>query len=273
MIEKKILISFLFIIFFVLPGIAFAEMNCCSTNGGAYACDYVTGKLYCKDGTVSTQCACHLANTPTPVPKPKPTSSPTPVTPVCPNFSKYDAGLKTCKCNKGYTVNNNACISYAEYCWTNYGGNSKYDSSLKNCVCEQGYTWNNEGKSCISMNDLCRNKIGSKSYYNSDKNTCDCYQGYSIQSNKCQLIPTQILVTPQKTSENIITNTPIPSPSPTIMVTKIPILSPTNSFLIKISPVTSNYIVEKKIRRGLFMQFLENIWKFILNLFYFHNSV
>ena len=269
---KKVFPWFLlFILFFLLPEVSSADQSCCSTQGGEFYCDYSTSKLYCKDGTVSTDCTCRPADTPTPTLAPTFTPAPTPTPQACPDFSSYDNSSGVCKCNTGYVVNNNTCISYTEYCWTEYGGNAIYDTDKNSCSCSQGYTWNNEGTSCISMNDLCHNKIGGQSYFNGDSNTCNCYDGYAIQNDQCKLIPTQMLSNPQSTSETVITNTPIPSP--TAAVIKIPSTSPTKMVIKSVKPTplkkkntqVKKYISVKKTHQSRLAQFFENIWNFIVN--------
>ncbi len=201
-----------------------------------------------------------------------PTNTPTPTS--CPALSSYDTEVGACKCNTGYIVENNECVSDSQYCWAKYGGNATYDADKNSCSCPQGYTWNNEGTSCISLNQLCNNDLGSKSYYNNDDNACYCYQGYSIQNNECQLIPTQTLSNSQGTSETVVTNTPILNP--TIAVLIIPSLTSTKSIGKKITPTLTvkrnvlgvkNYITVGKTQKNGFTQIINSIWNFILHLF------
>lgn len=263
--RKEYFVFVVFLTFLSFPKTSFAQLECCSEHGGNYACDFATHKLYCKDGTVSTACSCSQQNTPTPTPGPTNTPTSTPTTPPCPNFSKYDKTSKTCKCISGYVVNDNACISNAEYCWIKHGGNAEYDKDKNSCTCPQGYTFNSDGSKCITLGQLCRNKLGEKSYYNSDTNACVCYQGYSIQNNSCQLVPTQA-VSIQKTSVVIPTDTP--KPTPTLTLTPTPTKKPqivTPTFGAK--KLGKQFSIEPiKKQPNIFVELLQSIWDFVRKL-------
>jgi hypothetical protein len=269
LIRKKHFFFLLLIIFFTFPLNTFAEESCCSSQGGAYYCEAATSKLYCKDGSVSSDCTCRLADTPTPSPSPIPTLVPTTIQPECPSFSSYDTASGVCKCQSGYAANNTECLPYHNYCWTKYGGNAIYDTEKNNCSCSQGYTWNNEQTKCISLNEFCHGKLGSKSYYDSDNSTCTCYQGYAIYNNQCQLIPTQMLSTPHNTSLVFIINTPVPNP--TFATVKIPNATPTTYVVKDVSPTfakkknreVKKYISMRKIHKDGLDQILKNILDFI----------
>ncbi len=273
---KKGLFLFLFFLFFFLPNIAFADLNCCGSQGGNYFCDYTTGKLYCKNGTVSTECTCQAINTPSPTPYPTltPTPTQTPTPPKCPEFSTYYSSSQTCNCNAGYIANNNECVTNADFCWTKYGGNSVYDAGNNSCGCASGYTWNDNGTNCISFNNLCQNKLGDESYYNADNKTCECYQGYEIQNNKCIVIPTQVITTLEPTSEEIlVTDTPYPIPTATPVKKLYPTptiyLNPNLIPTINESDVlgVKDYLSVKKENQNGLVQILQGIWNFITHIF------
>lgn len=278
--KKRYIIFFLVLFFFAFPSVVFADPSCCVNHGGEYACNASTSQLYCADGTISTDCTCRVVATPTPTPSPTVTPTLTPVVspPTCPDLASYDPTLQTCKCHPGYIANGTMCVSYAEFCWTKYGGNAKYDTNTNACSCSAGYTWNNDQTSCISMNELCHSKLDNESYYNSDNNTCNCFQGYSVQNNSCQPIPTQV-VQPQSTSVTIPTltqpeTTYTPTPSPTIAVVKKPSPTPMKSVLgnssskLVLKGNRDNYYVSMtKPHPSALAQFFESIWQFIQHLF------
>lgn len=274
---KKSILLLIFVLFFlVLPQnkIYAQTSSCCSANGGIYGCNTVTSELYCKDGTISRECTCKASSpTPTPTPSPTPIPTSTPVfspipTPVCIAFSTYDQSLKMCKCNDGYTVNENKCITYKEYCIDKFGGNSIYDKEKNSCGCSSDYVWNIEGNKCISFNEFCQKKLGSKSYYDSEYNSCSCFQGYSIQDNNCKLIPTNI-PSPQVTTSVKITSIP----NPTTNITKIPVknitstISPSkNSDLIVKNGNEKAFVVEKKQNYNPISQFLKKLFNLLTAL-------
>lgn len=273
--KKSFQFFFLPFIFFLLSGPAFADQSCCSTHGGEAYCNIATSTLYCQDGTVSTDCTCRAADTPIPTPTsvPTPIPAPTAATPECPAYSTFDKNSGVCKCNTGYIVHENACITSADYCWTEYGGNAYYDKDKNACGCSAGYTWNSDGSKCISMGDLCHNKFGSKSYYNSENNTCNCYQGYAIQNDQCQLIPTQAAAITPTTSNLLATNTPVPTP--TTAALKLPSVMPFKVISSKVSPTPvkksinaeKKYVAVKKENTKGFLQIIQNILYFILHIF------
>lgn len=266
--KKYKILLFLLVLFFQ-PTVVFAQLSCCSQNGGTYACDYSTSKLYCKDGTVSTECTCRPADTPTPMPGPSPTVAPSPTPPACPAYSAYDAASRVCKCNAGYLANGNVCVAYQDYCWTKYGGNSFYNTDTNECACVGGYTWNANQTSCISFGQLCQNRLGSKSYFDSNRNSCICNEGYFIQNGSCQPFPTQEPPLTQSTSQAIITPTPEPKPTTTLN-NLLP--TPTNTPPPKVFPTLAlkglgdEYITVKKTNENGLAKILSSIWNFIIHL-------
>lgn len=265
MFVKKVLPAlFLVLIFYFIPTGSFAQTACCSQNGGVYACDYSTSKLYCRDGTVSKDCTCKKV-TYTPTPSPKPT--PVPTLPFCVPHSTYDKSLKGCKCDSGYIVSDNSCITYQDFCWQNFGGNSSYDKDNDRCVCSSGYAWDGKNNTCISLNKICQNNLGSKSYYNSEDKTCNCFQGYYIKDGKCSVIPTPIAF-PTLESKIPITSAPYPIVSEDQNEN---ISSPSPTFSEKEQMVKSSgddsFVTESKPQKNLIIRVLEVIWHLIINVF------
>jgi hypothetical protein len=259
------------ILLFISSALASAEITCCVGHGGEYACDSSNGTLYCKDGSVSTDCSCHLSASPTPTPTPTPV--PISAVPSCVPRSAFDKQLGICKCDSGYTVYDNACIANAEYCWKKFGGNSIYNAEKNSCVCSTGYVWNKEATSCISFNELCQKELGDKSYYNSENNTCNCFQQYSIQNNKCQMMPTQAPLSPQQTQKSL----PIPSRhispilkkvvnSPTPIPTKSINTKNSNTIIVK-GNSNRNYVTVNKKNENKFIMILNKLRSFISNIF------
>lgn len=247
----------------------FAQLSCCSQNGGTYACDYSTSKLYCKDGTVSTECTCRPADTPTPNPSPTPTTTPTPTPITCPAFSTYYLQARVCKCNTGYLANGDVCVSYQDYCWTKYGGNSFYNTDKNQCACIGGYTWNNNETSCISFGQLCQDRLGSKSYFDSNRNSCSCDEGYSIQNGTCQPIPTQEPPTSESTTQIAITNTPQPKPTlvPNNLLSTPPQSPPPKVFpTLALKGLSNEFVTVKKNNENGLVKILHSIWNFIIHL-------
>lgn len=257
---------FAFILFsFLMPGVVFAQTSsCCSQNGGVYACNSATSQLYCKDGTLSRECTCHVS-TPTPSPSPTPTPIPTavPTVPACVAYSTFDSASNSCKCNSGYAVNDNACVTYKEFCWSKFGGNSTFDESNNTCACSSGYAWNSETSTCVSFNDYCQKKLGDKSYYSSENNTCNCYPGYAIQDNKCQPIPSPI--PPNITTSVKISPAPVPSSAPvkTENATPTPTKKNKSSTLIVKDLGEESFVAVAKPHNNFIKQILINIWNFI----------
>jgi len=267
----KVFIFILVYLFITLsPRAIFAQASCCSANGGAYACDYITSTLYCKDGTVSRECTCKQA-TPTTMPTPTPTILPAqPTLPTCVPNSSYDTSIKACKCSSGYTVKDNACVSFRDFCWATYGGNSNYDSEKDICTCAQGYSLTTDKKSCISYDEVCRNGLGDKSSYNKENNNCVCHAGYSIQDNKCQPIPSPFL-SPIVKQVNI---SKIPSPTPTNApisqvkpeTTPIESVSPEKQKDLIVKNV-GNFVTEEKHQDNIIKRFLSGIKNFLNRIF------
>lgn len=264
----KVFAFFLVALFsFLAPRATFAQASCCSTNGGAYACDYSTSTLYCKDGTVSRECTCKQA-TPTPSPSPSPTPAPT--LPACVPNSSYDTSSKNCKCNSGYTVKDNTCVSFRDFCWATFGGNSTYDSGKDGCVCASGYAMRTDGKSCISFDDVCRNGLGEKSSYNKENNNCVCHSGYSIQDNKCQPIPSPFL-SPIVKQVNI---SKIPSPTPTSeptsnvknQTTPIKTITPEKEQELVVSN-GEDFVTEKKQQENIIKRFFSAVKNLLGKIF------
>lgn len=255
----------LVLFFFLIPLGVFAQTSCCSANGGVYACDYSTSVLYCKDGTVSRECSCRQI-TPTPTLSPTPTIIPT--LPACVPNSSFDANLRACKCNSGYTVKDSACVSYRDFCWSTFGGNSNYDSDKDGCVCASGYAMRTDGKSCISYDEVCRNALGEKSSYNKENNNCVCHAGYSIQDNKCQPIPSPFL-SPIVKQVNI---SKITSPKPTETPIAEKVSFPQKTVTPENEPTLvvkngGNFVTEEKHRENIIQKFLSAIKNFLSNLF------
>lgn len=256
------LFAILFFTFF--PKSTFA-ITCCVNHGGEYACDYSSGKLYCKDGTLSTDCTCKKV-TPTPTPSTKPTPAPT--LPACVPNSTYDKTLKGCKCNSGYIIEGNTCVSLRDYCWHNFGSNTTYNSEKDSCVCSGGYLWDEGSSSCITYNKICQIKLGDKSYYNSGDNTCNCYEGYYINNNECALIPTPI-ISPEKLETKVVVDS-ASEPSPTsiqeIRITSSP--TPTDEPKIIINDGGSeSFTTDVKPQKNIIKKVIENIWNFITSIF------
>lgn len=267
MLVKVFVFVFIYLFLIFAPREIFAQSSCCSTNGGAYACDYSTSTLYCKDGSISRECTCKQV---TPTPSSSPTPTPIPTLPACVPNSSYDTGLKSCKCNSGYTVKDNTCVSFRDFCWATFGGNSNYDSSKDGCVCASGYALSSDGKSCISYDEVCRNGLGDKSSYNKENNNCVCHSGYSIRENKCQPIPSPFLspivkqVNISKIPSPIPTNEPTPqvkseiTPDKTVTPEKEQNLSVKNG---------GSFVVEKKSEENIIQRFLSGIKNFLSRIF------
>lgn len=265
--QKKLAVLILIFILYIFPDSSFA-VTCCVDHGGEYACNYTTGELYCKDGTLSKDCTCRrvtLTPTLTPTPTPMPTTNPT--LPSCVANSTYDKNLKICKCNSGYTADENSCISYKDYCWHNFGSNSTYDSSKEGCVCSSGYLWNTDGNACISYNKTCQNRLGINSYYNSQDNTCNCYKGYSIIDDECELIPTPVVNQVLETKV-AISSIPYPSNTPIKEKNITSVREPTKEPKINIKDGDKKSFVTDEIKqKNIISRLFEGIWSFISNLF------
>lgn len=273
---KKYLFFSLFVFLYFYPIRAFAQVDCCSADGGNYACNNQTGQLYCRDGKISTTCTCQIPPTATPIP----TATPVPslIQPECPVNSSFDVTSQECTCNSGYVVSNNTCVSDSDYCWDQYGGNSLYDSSNQSCTCSQGYIWNSNNTSCISLNTYCQNSLGNDSYYNNSNNTCTCDQSYTVQNNQCQpatvqtsnsSIISQPIVTVMPIVPTIAKNFPITSVTP-IKIT--PTQKPTPDKEAKVNLNLKNFVtVTNKKQNGL-KQFFISVWNFIRGVFGFTST-
>jgi hypothetical protein len=271
LVNKKLLCACLVLVYLLTPSPVSAADTCCLDHGGDYACDYSTSQLYCKDGTVSTQCSCQAAPTATPVPTAIPTDTPVPVSPApsCPVNASFRASGNSCTCNAGFVVSNNACVSYLAYCQAQYGNNSLYNSATNACACASGYTWNAAGSACETMDALCTEKIGSKSYFNSSDNNCYCYSGYAIQNGQCQLLPTPeppATIAPTK-GIPLVPPTPvvIPTLAGVIIPTHAPVKKPVKKQAVKFDPNKkvpglNSFVAVKKKQSG----FLETILSAIL---------
>jgi hypothetical protein len=264
----KVFVFVLLSLFLILsPRTVFAQASCCTANGGAYACDYETSTLYCKDGTVSRECTCKQVS---PTPTPSPTATPVPTLPTCVPNSTYDTSINACKCNSGYTVKDNACILFKDFCWATYGGNSNYDSEKNGCTCAQGYGLTTDGKSCISYDEICRNGLGDKSSYNKENNNCVCHAGYSIQDNKCQPIPSPFL-SPIVKQVNI---SKIPSPTPTdVPISQVKTETIPNKTITPekhqdlIVSSGGNFVAEEKPQENIIKRFFSGIKNFLNKIF------
>lgn len=267
MLIKVFVFVFVAIFSILTPRTVFSQTSCCNANGGVYACDYSTSTLYCKDGTVSRECSCKQV-TPTPIPSPTPT--PVPTLPACVANSSYDTSIKACKCSSGYTVKDNACISFRDFCWATFGGNSTYNSEKDVCVCASGYALGSDGKSCITFDEVCRNALGDKSSYNKENNNCVCHAGFSIQDNKCQPIPSPIL----SPIINEINISKIPSPIPTsepvsrvkTEITPIKIITPEDEQELIVKD-GENFITEKKPQENIIKKFFSGLKNFLSRIF------
>lgn len=250
---------------------SYSQATCCVGHGGEYACDYTNGTLYCRDGTISTDCTCKILVSPTPKNTPTPVKKATPTLPKCPANSTYNRSSNLCECVDGFTVFENSCISYDAFCRNSFGRNAVYKSDKNACVCAPGYSWNSDGKSCVTSNKLCQEKLGEKSYYNSGDNSCYCFQGYSIQNNECRLIPTNAPTQIQETKK--VLPTPTTKPEPTIA--KKIINSPTpgvraateSSTLIVNDDGNINFVADKKESKNMVSRIIHMIWDFFLELF------
>jgi len=249
-----------------------AATSCCYGHGGNYACNYQTGQLYCRDGSVSTQCSCQIEATPTPSPTPTPIPSPTQAQQYCAQNASVDTNTNECICNSGYVASNDTCITDTEYCWNQYGGNSVYNSSNQSCACNQGYVWNSNNSSCISFNTYCQNTVGSDSYYNNSNNSCSCDQGYTIENNQCQLITTQTPNVITQSSKPLVPNLPI---EPTIakefpVATGIPVKKNTAN-KVKAKNLTAlnlkKFTPPAESSKNNISNFFLSIWNFIKNIF------
>lgn len=106
-----------------------------------------------------------------------------PTTPTCPLNSYYD-GISSCKCNYGYTVSGNSCVSQDSLCHDQIGYNSSYDSLNNTCKCDYGYVIGSSGQ-CRSASLVCSDMIGYMSQYNSLTNKCECLSGYEFDGSSC----------------------------------------------------------------------------------------
>ena len=134
----------------------------------------------------------------------------TPSTPTCPLHSYYD-GISSCKCNYGYVVSGDQCVSGNTFCRREYGLFSSYDSLSKSCECDSGYSLNSLG--------MCTKDYSSSSYtdwsnllYESsqascpahstksleDPSACTCDSGYQPNSKKDKCV-----LTPRKTYDKM----------------------------------------------------------------------
>ena len=271
-IKKAVLVIFIFFGLFLTTE-AYGEVTCCVGHGGEYACDYTNGTLYCKDGSISSDCTCRMV---TPTLTPVPTFTPTPIkspvpTPSCVVNATYDTSNRMCQCISGYTAYENSCIVFEQYCWKKFGGNSKYDANKDTCVCASGYSWNSKGTDCISYNEVCQNELGDKSYYNKEDNTCNCFQNYSIQDKKCQLIPKKETANIQQTSKSF--PSPTNAPEPTVVLTNSNSPTPTNILNVKKSTIVKNdeenknFVTEKKINENKIIEIISKIWDYITHFF------
>jgi hypothetical protein len=264
----------IFSVFLFIPSPVFAADTCCVGHGGDYTCDYSTQQLYCSDGTVSAQCTCHAAPTPTPTAMPTPTPK---ASPTCPANASFNENNNTCACDSGYVVSNHTCVSYGQYCRTQYGNNAVYLNGSDTCGCASGYTWNSDGTTCVTMDALCNEKLGSKSYYNSTDEMCYCYQGYAILNNQCQVMPAPLpppaTVAPtQGIRISVPTQVPIPTIAPVLIPTSSPTIVPTKKVVPTINlkkkvPGLHGFVPVKKKNNGFFADLLGTIWNAILKAF------
>ena len=264
----------IFFVYLCIPSHVSADDACCVGQGGDNYCDFSTNRLYCNDGQVSSQCTCQAGATPTPTAIPTAIPVISPAYPSCPTYSSFSQSNNACTCNSGYVVSDSACVSYAQYCQTQYGNNALFDSGSNACGCSSGYTWNANTTECVSMDDFCNEKLGNQSYYNSTDNQCYCYNGYAIQNGQCHVIPTQSVVNNPNTSVPIAVDTPvaIPTLAGVIISPHSPTKTPnkksnTNSDLNKKVPGLHGYIAVKKKPEGFFQNILSTIWSAIKKAF------
>lgn len=106
-----------------------------------------------------------------------------PTTPTCPMNSYYD-GISSCKCNYGYLVSGESCVSANSVCYDQLGYSSSYDSLSNTCKCNYGYVVGVSGQ-CISGSSFCSSKLGLMSEYNSLSKMCECMTGYEFDGSSC----------------------------------------------------------------------------------------
>jgi hypothetical protein len=141
--------------------------------------------------------------------------------PSCPLFSSYDSLSGSCKCNYGYVVSGNQCISedqscenqlgynshynvlnntcectYGDiivggtcangnlYCWSQLGSNSSYDTISKQCECDSGYQISPTSGQCVSQSTYCTDQFGNNAQYNYLTSGCSCKSGYVLNASK-----------------------------------------------------------------------------------------
>jgi hypothetical protein len=100
-----------------------------------------------------------------------------PSIPSCTLNSYYDSTSDGCKCNYGYVVDGDSCVSGNSYCWDEYGYNSTYDSLNKTCGCLSGYTFDSDDQ-CVSYDNYCEDIYGYHSEYSYLSDQCVCESGY-----------------------------------------------------------------------------------------------
>lgn len=104
-------------------------------------------------------------------------------TPTCPLNSYYD-GVSSCKCNYGYSVSGNSCVSQDSLCQDQLGYSSSYDSLNNTCKCTYGYVIGSSGQ-CTNANSVCSAQIGLMSQYNNSSKKCECMYGYEYNGSSC----------------------------------------------------------------------------------------
>lgn len=173
------LVLFLGLVLLLIPLISRAASGACSYHGGV-DCSAGTdwdGSVVCNDGwrdsSVSygsmVMCGGGYGYTPyTPLPS-------------CPTFSSYDSLSGSCKCNYGYTVSGNQCVSLDSACQSQLGFGARYNSLYDTCEC--GYGEIIDGGRCTNGNSVCHRKYGIWSSYVSYAKKCECDSGYIFDSN------------------------------------------------------------------------------------------
>ena len=109
------------------------------------------------------------------------------------------------KCDDGYILKNNKCITHTENCKLTYGNfvyGVKSNSEDSSCYCIDGYKWNNDKTGCIKEQIICLDLING---YLGNDGACYCNTGFdwSDTQQKC----TQIKInfkSGKKLSEEII---------------------------------------------------------------------
>lgn len=86
-----------------------------------------------------------------------------------------------CKCNDGYAIFGNTCITYNQICQNHYGSNSHNDGAK--CYCNAGYQWNSSRTLCVEKPAPVSVNCPSNSF-NSD-GQCKCNFGYILQNSFC----------------------------------------------------------------------------------------